>query len=83
MIVLNESRFAQSLQMSADFLSRLGFNGPYRWIAGMEGVNGRFISSDGTRKWGPCMSDTMAVPGTFNLTDDPADALEPFFRKGL
>jgi hypothetical protein len=82
MIVLNEPRFAQSLQMSADFLSRLGFKGPYRWIAGMEGVNGRFISSsDGTRKWGPCMSDTMAVPGTFNLTDDPADALEPFFER--
>jgi hypothetical protein len=79
-IYLDETRFTNSLQMSADFLNRLGFKGPYSWIAGMEGVNSRFLSSPASqRKWGPCMSDILKKDGTFNLAEDPADALEPFF----
>jgi len=79
-IYLDERRFTNSLQMSADFLDRLGFKGPYRWIAGMEGVNKRFLSSPTSqRKWGPCMSDILKKDGTFKLTEDPSDALEPFF----
>jgi hypothetical protein len=79
-IYLDEQRFANSLQMCADFLDKLGFKAPYRWIAGMEGVNKRFLSSPTSqRKWGPCMSDVLKKDGTFNLTEDPADVLERFF----
>lgn len=65
LVYLDETRFTRSLQMAAEFLDRLGFKGPYRWIAGMEGVNNRFLSSPNGPKRGLCMSDTLKKRGYF------------------
>ena len=82
LIILDEPIWARSLQAAAEFLNAAGFPGPYRWIAGMEGVNGRyFMPKDALqRKFGPCLSDIPQKEGIFNLEDDPAKALEPFFE---
>ena len=82
LIVLDERVWANSLRIAAEFLNAAGFSGPYRWIAGMEGVNGRNIMpKDGLqRQFGPCLSDIPVKEGIFNLDDDPAATLEPFFE---
>jgi hypothetical protein len=81
LIILQEPIWTNSLKAAADFLSAAGFTGPYRWIAGMEGVNGRYLmpKDDLNRRFGPCLSDIIMEQRTFNLQDDPAASLEPFF----
>jgi hypothetical protein len=81
-IPLDESMFVNSLQQCADFLRELNINGPYRWIAGFEGVNARFIDRPNDpmrRKAGPCMADVIEREGTFKTGDNPTSALELFF----
>jgi hypothetical protein len=81
LIILQEPIWANSLKAAADFLNAAGFPGPYRWIAGMEGVRGRYFMppDDLQRSFGPCLSD-ITEQGVFNLgQDDPSAALEPFF----
>jgi hypothetical protein len=85
LISLDESKFARSLQESGAFLNdRLGIPGPYRWVAGLEGVKGRSLAVSnnrfgGTR--GPCTVDPIEEEGTFEAGEDPAAVLEPFFEK--
>ncbi len=67
--------------MRADFLNDIGIPGPYRWVAGMEGVRDRALYEDNLRRAsGLCMSDVIEAEGTFNTGDDPVKALEPFFE---
>jgi hypothetical protein len=85
LIVLDESKFARSLQESAAFLKdRLSIPGPYRWVAGIEGVKGRSLPLSnnllaGAR--GPCAVDPIEEDGSFIIDQDPAAVLEPFFEK--
>jgi hypothetical protein len=85
LISLDESKFARSLQESGAFLNdRLGIRGPYRWVAGLEGVKGRSLPLSnnllaGAR--GPCAVDPIEEDGSFIIDQDPAAVLEPFFEK--
>lgn len=80
-IWLEERRFTESLQLCVKFLDELGVHGPYRWIAGMEDIEGRFLSTGDAfdRRYGPCMTGVIETEGHFTVGDDPAKALEPFF----
>jgi hypothetical protein len=79
-IVLEEKAFSQSLELCATFLNQLGISGPYQWIAGMEGLEGRYLmKGDRFRKWGPCMRDVIEKVGTHELGADAAESLKPFF----
>ena len=79
-IVLEEDRFSKSLEALALFLKSLGMAGPYRWIAGMEEVEGRYLDS-GTRfrAYGPCMKNVIEKDGIYRPGDDATLALRPFF----
>jgi hypothetical protein len=80
-IVLEENKFAESLKLCADFLDRLGILGPYHWIAGMEGVKGRFLVRENLfRRWGPCMMDVIEEEGIHKPGDKAAESLRPFFE---
>jgi hypothetical protein len=85
LIALEESKFAESLKQCAEFLNdRLNIPGPYRWITGIEGVNGRFLPLPNDRLGrarGPCTVDLIEEEGVFSLGQNPAMILEPFFEK--
>lgn len=84
-----ETSFSSSLQNYSRFLSSLGIQGPYRWIAGLRGVKGRSLGYPPPRgkAWirdrGPiCMTDTIEAEGKFNPdTQSSMEALLPFFKK--
>jgi hypothetical protein len=88
-VPLQESDWMSSLNAYASFLQALGVEGPYRWIAGMEGIKGRSVflphgkgySSfyDGPR--GQCFEDFVIEDGEFNVGEAPAEALLPFFNR--
>ncbi|MGH2509825.1 MAG: hypothetical protein ACRDHZ_20795, partial [Ktedonobacteraceae bacterium] len=83
-ISLDERMFAASLDQCAKFLADLNIPGPYRWIAGFEGVNGRYLPRPNdrfNRKSGPCASDVIEEKGTFNFGESASAALESFFEK--
>jgi len=79
-IVLEEDRFSKSLEVLALFLKFLGMAGPYRWIAGMEELEGRYLDS-GTkfRAYGPCMKNVIEKDGIYRPGDDANLSLRPFF----
>lgn len=84
-----EQSFASSLQNYSRFLSGLGVEGSYRWIAGMRGIKGRSLGyppppgKTWIRDRGPiCMTDLIEIEGEFNPeTQTPTEALLPFFKK--
>jgi hypothetical protein len=79
-IVLEEDRFSKSLETLAFFLKSLGMVGPYRWIAGMEELEGRYLDSGARfRAYGPCMKNVIEKDGTYLPGDDAALSLRPFF----
>ena len=55
LIILNEAKYVKSLTQCAEFLSKMQISGPYRWVAGIEGVKGRYLAPPDSlgRKWGP------------------------------
>jgi hypothetical protein len=82
LILLEEARFTESLERCSDFLASIGIAGPYRWVAGMEGVQDRHLREDALgRKIGPCLVDVIESEGVFKSGDDARQTLEPFFEK--
>ena len=79
---LDEQIFSATLQQCAELLSRLGVNGPYRWIAGMEGIlNRRLVVTDRPNaRLGTCVVDRIERDGTYAAGQDAALALTPFFE---
>jgi hypothetical protein len=84
LITVDERGFIKSLEQAARFLSEtLNVPGPYHWVAGMEGIEGRAIPLGGAfyRTCGPCMTNLVEDSGTYRIGDDASAALEPFFRE--
>jgi hypothetical protein len=83
LISIDETDFPKSLQHCAAFLSeRFSIPGPYHWVAGMDGIQGRFLPIPNNRfghTRGPCASDLIEREGSFGIGDDPFEVLEPFF----
>lgn len=84
-IIFDETKFVAALIDCAILLRRLGIEGPYRWIAGMDGVRGRRLSIAGrgatfpTATWN---NNVVTSSGGFSGAEDEAvEALEPFFVK--
>jgi hypothetical protein len=82
-IVLQESHFVSALRKFSGVLGRLGINGPYSWIAGIEGAYGRsLILQDGKRKLvgdHHCATDLIEVRGKFSGEYKDAEE-DPFFQ---
>lgn len=74
-------RLTSRLPDYAGFLNRLGIAGPYRWIAGMTGVQGYGLSRPNRWDRPACVSDTVVADGLFSIGDDPKIALQPIFRR--
>jgi hypothetical protein len=82
-VELEERIFSATLQQCANLLSRLGIDGPYRWIAGMEGIlNRRLVVADRPYpRLGTCVVDRIEKDGTYEIGQDPALVLTPFFEE--
>ena len=80
---LDERIFSVTLQQCSDFLSRIGIGGPYRWIAGMEGIqNRRLVQADRpSARLGTCIVDLIEKDGMYDASQDPRLALQPFFEE--
>jgi hypothetical protein len=83
LIFLQEGHYAETLKQCAVHLDRIGIKGPYRFVAGIEGIEGLYLPAphSNVRGAGPCTVNIVEEPGLFNVGDDPADALEPFFAE--
>jgi len=84
-----EPIFKDALKNYVSFLQRLSIPPPYRWIAGVEDIQGkglyyppppqqRFILPG---PYGKCLTDIISYEGTFNSGDTPVEVLRPFFKK--
>jgi hypothetical protein len=80
---LNERILSASLQQCAEFLGRVGINGPYKWIAGMEGIqHRRLVLADRPHALlGTCVVDRIEKDGIYDTGEDPSIALRPFFEE--
>jgi len=80
---LDERIFSATLKQCADVLSRIGIGGPYRWIAGMEGIlNRRLVVADRPNAMlGTCVVDRVERDGTYETGGDPALVLTIFFEE--
>jgi pyrimidine deaminase RibD-like protein len=77
----------QKIRGYGEFLQCLGFEPPFDWIAGLEGVKGRRL------KFPPppnhlsaslgetCLSDVIVASGTYDPKDPAAMSLRPFFAQ--
>ncbi|MFY9559604.1 MAG: hypothetical protein WAQ52_05155 [Terriglobales bacterium] len=82
LILFEENRFVRSLEQCVDFLNGLGIPGPYRWVAGFEGVRDRHLLEDNfRRKRGLCLVDVIEFEGSFKSGDNAQQILEPFFEE--
>jgi hypothetical protein len=80
---LDEQLFSVTLQKCANVLDRMGINGPYKWIAGMEGIlNRRLVLADRPNaRLGTCVVDRIEKDGTYEASQNPALVLRPFFEE--
>ncbi len=82
-----ESYYVQRIKNYAQFLQLLGAQPPYRWIAGLTGVQKRGLSRPDTQTQRfinsklICLSDTIEAQGAYDGKEDAVEALMPFFRK--
>lgn len=83
LILLEEERYAETLKQCSVHLGRIGIKPPYRFVAGIEGIEGLYLPAPYTtgRGPGPCTVSVVEKPGVFNVDNDPVDALEPFFAE--
>ena len=81
--------FATALDRYSRFLQhKLAVPGPYRWIAGIEGVKGRpllvspppgkFLVNN---RWGSCLTDVLVGEGTHSPGAPTEESLRPFIAK--
>jgi hypothetical protein len=80
---LDERIFSATLQQCAEFLSRAEIAGPYKWIAGMEGIqNRRLVLADRPNaRLGTCIVDRIEKNGIYDASQDAGLALRPFFEE--
>lgn len=83
-VELHEPAFARTLEISATVLSeRLKVAGPYQWEAGFEGIKERMLvlRENSQRTWGTSARNLVKGAGTFNIGDNLAATLTPFFEE--
>lgn len=85
-VPLNEHRWAGMLAKYTEFLCSLGLESPFRWIAGVDGVEGRGVyhrgeGGKGVRPIGQCATDEIVQEGLHSHTISPGRSLEPFFAR--
>lgn len=88
-VPLKEDDWSDSLEEYASFLASLGISPPFRWIAGMEGIEGRGIfvptrpgyMSIHSEPRGHCLEDAVVCDGEFSPGESAKKALKPFFEK--
>src|SRR5262249_30096580 len=84
-----EASFRQALQDYGNFLKSIGLKPPFRWIAGMENLNGRALyvpapPGEVRLGYGPngmCTTDLVTVSGLYTPGDNIARVLKPFFEE--
>ncbi|MBP6946437.1 MAG: hypothetical protein KBB46_04105 [Candidatus Pacebacteria bacterium] len=83
-----EKNYTNALEEYTAFLSKLGIEGPYRWIAGMDGTKGRTLSyppppNRGFVGDGPvCAASQIIVEGVYDpQLQTPFQSLLPFYKK--
>jgi hypothetical protein len=84
-----EKEWATRLLEYGAFLRHLGVNPPYRWIAGITGVNHwhlQYPAPPGQMRFsgwqGPeCFADEIVIEGTYDNAQSTIAALLPFFEK--
>ncbi|HJS86434.1 MAG TPA: hypothetical protein VJ779_13335 [Acetobacteraceae bacterium] len=86
-IHLKEKEFAAALESYSGFLSRLGVDPPYRWVAGMEDLRGRvlYVPAPPGRIASPfakkaCVSDSICKQGLYQPSEPAIRSLKPFFE---
>jgi len=79
---IEESWFTGGLTACASFLENLQVAGPYKWVAGMEGIKDRYlrIPNRYDTSWGPCLEDLVEFQGEYHKGGDAGDILRPFFE---
>ncbi len=84
------SSFAQGLEKYSSYLQSLGIEPPYTWIAGLEGIDGRYLdwaTPQGQQRLAsyiqqhPCLTNSIEVQGTYAKGQSAKDALRPFFEE--
>jgi hypothetical protein len=84
-----EPSFRRALTDYGRFLSGLGIDPPYRWIAGMENLKDRLLYVPQQRGYGRisnsangvCMRDVIIASGNYSPGDPEGATLKPFFSK--
>lgn len=84
-----EQTWAERLGNYATFLQRLELQAPYRWVAGVTGVNRRrllFRAPPGKMRFPgwqspECLSDQITVQGSYDGEQSTIGALLPFFEE--
>jgi hypothetical protein len=82
-IPLDEPSFATALQNYSTFLKRLGVEGPYRWIAGIDGIKSRglwFGRSLFGNPRGERVVESVSASGTHAVGNSEVLSLKPFFE---
>lgn len=84
---LDEHAFETALGTYAVFLEHLGLKPPYKWIAGIDGIQGKALEvptqPDGMsvpRVRGYCVADYICESGTYTPGDATKESLRPFFE---
>jgi hypothetical protein len=77
----DEQRIAKSLEIGAAFLEKLGIEGPYRWIAGIDAVKGKRLTLPDRpdRTFGPFRSNVIESAGKYSIDEPPNDVLRKYF----
>jgi hypothetical protein len=79
-VELHEFAWIEGLDKCASWLDNIGCTGPYKFIAGMEGIKGRRLTMPAQQRgFGVSVADSVVHTGTFSLGESASDALEPFF----
>jgi hypothetical protein len=81
-----EKSFTEQLPRYGRFLTLLGLNPPYRWIAGLTGVQNRHLQFPRARYAIPgmpgpiCASEHVISEGSYDGKQSPMSTLLPFFK---
>jgi hypothetical protein len=70
----------QNLNRYGQFLQCLGIASPFQWTAGIEGVKGWKLQAPDTVAE-TCLSDVIEASGTYDVGQNPAETLRPFFNR--
>lgn len=82
-LFFGEEDFVTALRDGIDVLQELGVTGPYRWMAGIEGIKGKEFLPIGysLRRSNPSfVADEVSASGEVHSSKDAKSALEPFFK---